>query len=51
MWAAIVFLSDDRALKPFGRMTTYLLKWAFGQVFTAIFFAIPGGGVWKLQKR
>lgn len=56
MWAGVIYLSSDREIPLFGKAMTDFLKWAFGHVFAAIFFAIPGGlffgfGVWRLRKR
>jgi hypothetical protein len=47
MWAAVVYLSGDSEVKPFGHMTTELLKWAFGNVGGAIvLFGLGGLSIW-----
>jgi hypothetical protein len=56
MWAAVVYLSGDREVKPFGQMTTKLLKWAFGNVGGAIVLFVLGGlsfwaGIWMRRKK
>ena len=56
MWAAIVYLSGEHDIKPFRRMSTELLKWAFGNVGGAIVLVLLGGlflwaGIWMKNKK